>query len=421
MITRVGVELGADTIRAVRLSGWPRSTIRALEVSWDPENPTAGLTALGEALGTVHRLTVAASLELLHVRRLRLPPLPAAEKRRILGLEPDRFFAVQGNDLVFWVRDNSDLVFAVREPLLSSWVPLLESIGRLEGVEPAPVALARAVSKAHIRDGCIIQNGADTGSVLTVLRDGRVHAVRRLFGNGLTAIEPAVESEGATTFYLYPWSEARAAAIRHVVPPDQPRALPDIAGLDPAFLTAYGAAISSPDQAGGGLCTPALEHKITRRRRRDRLLAAVGCVIALALLLWSVDAYRGRAERNLDRRIAALREQAGHVMALQSETEAILRETDAVAQVEASRPQPLEVFLAMSRLLPPTAYVRTVRATGAEWQIDGYAKDAAALIPLFENHPMFSEARFLSSTSRLRVGAETYESFSLACRTAPAP
>jgi len=420
MIIRAGVELGPDTIRAVRVSGWPRPTVRALEVSWDPEKPTPGLTALREALGPVHRLTVAPSLELLHVRRLQLPPVPAPEKRRILSVEPDRFFAVRGDDLVFWVRDDDDLVFAVRESLLASWIPLLESIGRLEGIEPAPVALARALSRAEIREGCVIQNGADEGSALTVLRDGRVHAVRRLFGNTPGAAEAAATSEDPATVYLCPWSEDRARALRDVMAPGQLQAVPEVAGLDPAFLTAYGAALSPPDDTNAGLATPALERKIGRRRHRDRILAIVGCVIALALLIWSVDAYRGRAERNLDRRIAALREQAGEVMALQTETEAILRETGAVAQIESSRPQPLEVFLAMSQLLPPTAYVRTVRAAGSEWQVDGYAKDAAALIPLFEDHPMFSEARFLSSTSRLRVGTETYESFSLAFRYTPA-
>ncbi len=420
MIVRAGVELARDTIRAVRISGWPRPTVRALEVSWDPEQPAAGLTALREALGSVDRLTVAASLDLLHVRRLQLPPLPAAEKRRMLGLEPDRFFPVRGEDLVFWVQEDQDLVFAIRESLLTGWLPFLESIGRLESVEPAPVALARALVKARIREGCVLRNGAANTSELTVLREGRIESVRRLLHDG-PGFEARVLAERSGPIYVCPWDETRAGALEDVVPPDRVQAPPDIAGVGPGFLAAYGAALASSESQDGGLVTPELAHKIARRHRRDRLVATMACAAALIFLLWSADAHRARAERHLDARIAGLREQAGEVLALQTEAEAILRQTGTLSAIVAGRPQPLEVLLGMSRLLPPTAYVRAVRTSGSEWQVDGYAKDAAALIPLFENHPNFAEARFLTGTSRLRVGRETYESFSLALEYTPTP
>ncbi len=101
---------------------------------------------------------------------------------------------------------------------------------------------------------------------------------------------------------------------------------------------------------------------------------------------------------------------------MQERAEALGRRTRAVSAIEAGRPDLLRALLELSERLPAGAWIRSIRAAEGEWEIDGYARDAAALIPLFENDPRFEDVRFRSATSRAQVGTETYENFSLALR-----
>src|SRR5438094_8680859 len=133
-VARLGVELGTRTIRAVRLEGGPRPRARAVEIAWDRESPDEAVQALGQHLGAARRIAVAVDLPLLFTKRVKLPALPAAERRRILRLEPERFFAVRSEDLVPAVRDDDDLIFAAKEAQLAGWVAALAQIAPVERV-----------------------------------------------------------------------------------------------------------------------------------------------------------------------------------------------------------------------------------------------------------------------------------------------
>ena len=109
---------------------------------------------LREGLGRAARVTVAVRLPLLFAKRIRLPPMPLAERRKVLRLEPQRYFPVRLEDLVVAVRED-DLVFAAREEAVEGWMRALDELGPVELVEPGPVALARALDKVGIRDGIV--------------------------------------------------------------------------------------------------------------------------------------------------------------------------------------------------------------------------------------------------------------------------
>ncbi len=422
-MSRLGLELGPRTIRAVRVGGWPKSRARTMEVSWDPENPAEAVAALREHLGPATHVMAAVDLSLLHVKRLQLPPLPLEEKRRLLGLEPDRFFAVRGAELVFSVRDDDDLVFAAREPLVAAWVDALETLGRLERIEPAPLACARALARARVESGLVFRDGRDEGVEALEIEKGRLRWARRLYGRlPEAAAALAAEASGADirpgtdTIYVTPWNEETGRELSARLPNGEVRAPPRVADLDPAYLAAYGAALEVGRGWREALLTADLERKIVRRRRARLASAAVACAAALLFALLSVDAYRARAEGALETRIAELRAQAADALALQERAEALGRRTRAVSAIEAGRPDLLRALLELSERLPAGAWIRSIRAAEGEWEIDGYARDAAALIPLFENDPRFEDVRFRSATSRAQVGTETYENFSLALR-----
>jgi Tfp pilus assembly protein PilN len=92
-----------------------------------------------------------------------------------------------------------------------------------------------------------------------------------------------------------------------------------------------------------------------------------------------------------------------------------------VAAIQAERMDPLAALAALTRRLPPEAYISALRTTGKDWQIDGYAREAAPLVARLEDDPRFEGVHFLSATSRTRMNGILYESFSIALRLVPAP
>src|SRR2546427_558737 len=385
MMARLGIELGARTLRGVRLEGWYRTRARTVEIEWDREHPAEAVAALRQHLGSAPRIALALDLPLLFTKQVKLPALEPAAKRSILRLEPERFFAVRAEDIVPAVRGEDDLVFAAREGPLAEWVAALEQLGPVDVVEPGPVALARALGRASV---------ATAVTLLDAERDG------------IGVVEMC---------------EGRALGV--LLPDATLRALPAVADVDGAFLPAYGAALATgaARDFARTLVPPELATRITTRRRRALALASAACAAALAFALTSVDASRVRATRELGAGLEALRQRAAPALALQNELDALDRKARAIRQIESERAAPLRVVLALSQHLPAGAYLRGLRLSGGDGQIDGYAPNASRLVAQLGGVPEFRDVHFLSATNRVAAGDKTYESFALAFRYAAAP
>jgi hypothetical protein len=420
----LGIELGPRTLRAVRLDGWRAMRTSVLEVAWDGEHPDDAVRAVRDGLGRARRVAVAVPLALLVAKRVRLPPLPAGERRRILRLEPQRFFAVRLEEMAVAVRDD-DFVFATREAPLAAWLRALEALGPVELVEPGPVSLARGLAAAGVADGVAVLDDPEHGLGMVELRGGEVTVARRPFGPldvAAAAVREAADTDGAPRrVYVEPWSEARAGVLAAPGARSTAEPFPASGPVAGPFLTAYGAARGDGRDLAATLAPEELGARILARRRRVRGGAVLGCAAAAAFALASLDAWRERGARVLAERVAALERRAAPVAALQREVAALDRRARAVAQLRAARTDPLAVLSALSTRLPVGAYVRSVRATGADWQVDGYALQAAGVLEGLSQGPPFRDVHFLSATNRVQVNERDYESFSVAFRVVPAP
>lgn len=422
-MARLGVELAARTLRGVRVDGWPTPRTRVVEIPWDRDHPDEAVQVLGQHLGGARRIAVAVDLALLYTKRLKLPARPAAERRAILRLEPERFFAVRAEDMVPAVRADDDLVFAAKEAPLATWVAALERLAPVDLVEPSPVALSRALARAPLNDAVTLCDARGDGIGFVEIRGGQVSSARRLFGDVDGAALALTSAGRPATIYLNPWSEERVRALAARLPGVTVQPLPAVGGVAGPFLAAYGAALAigtEPDVATT-LVSPELGRSIRARHRRELGLAVAACVAALGFALTSLDASRARALRDVVLALPGLRERAAPALALQTALATMARQAQAIRQIELERPDPLAVLLALSRRLPPGAYVRGLRSAGADWQVDGYAPNAARLLAALGAAPEFKDVHFLSATNRAQVGERTYESFALAFRYAPAP
>ena len=424
MMARLGVELGPRAVRGVRLEGWFRPRARAVEVQCDPDNPVEAVEALRQHLGPAHRIAVAIDLPLLFIKQVKLPPLSEPEKRNILRLEPERFFPVRAEELVPAVRGDDNLVFAAKEAALATWVAALEQLGPVDVVEPGPLALARALAHAQLTDAVVLLDGQADGIGVVEIREGRVTRARRMFGTLDDAAAALLENGGASgPIYLTPWSEDRVRVLGTLLPEAFVQPLPTVADVGGPFLPAYGAAlgIGTKPNIPETLISPEFGARITVRWRRELGLAVAAAATALVFALASADAWRARVTPGLEASLQSLQQRAAPALALQNQLQALAREAQAIRQIERQRPDPLGVLLVLSKQLPAGAYLRGIRWSGAEWQIDGYAPNASRLVAQLGAAPEFKEVRFLSATTRGALGDRTYESFALAFRYAPAP
>jgi hypothetical protein len=417
----IGLELDPRVIRGVRLEGWNPRPTRALEVEWTADTIGEVVRGLREQLGPARRVAVAVRLPLLFAKRVKLPPLPPADRRKILRLEPQRFFPVRLEELVIAL-GQGDLVFAAREDKIAEWTAALEVLGPVDLVEPGPVALARALGRAGVIDAVAVLDDAASGVGVIEIRNGAVTGTRRVYGP-LAAAAAALESAVSGSphpVYLAPWSEDRARALAPGLSGASPEPLPDTPAVPAPFQTAYGAALGIGRDLDDALLTDELGARIRGRRRRELVFAALACVAALVFALMSADAWRARTARQLADEVRDLQAKAAPALALRNEIGILSRQTQAITEVEAERPDPLRLMLALLSRLPPGAHLQALRLTGAGWQIDGYAPQAASVIEALGGAPEFHEVRFIAATNRAQFGDRTYESFSVAFRFVPA-
>lgn len=386
MSRRVGLELTGDRVRAVTVSRWRHAPFESFEIRWDPRAPADAVLVLRQHLGDVTGIGLSVGIEFLHVKHVKLPPVSTAERRSILMLEPDRFFPIEGGEVVVSVGDASDIVFAADAGLVDLWIATFERWAPVENVEAAPVSLARALRKGRVREGSFRLPTATEEYGIAELRDGVLVSARRVSG-GIAAGEP--------------------------------KNPPVIRGVQSAFVPAFGAVLGAGDSPDEMLVSDSGHARIRRRRMAAVTRAAINFALALAFALAALDRSRSRLRESVEREIVAVTPRAAGGASLQTRLASMDVELAAAQNVIAARVDPVAVLAALSRRLPAGATVMSVRADGDDWQIDGTARDAGALIPALAADARFEDVRFLSASSRFREGNRTYETFSIALRALP--
>ena len=387
MSVRVGLEVGREIIRAVTVSRWRGAPLEVFALRWDPQKPADAVAVLRQNLGEVSSISVAVGFELLHVKHIKLPPVSREERQRILLLEPDRFFPIEGGGVVVSVSDETDLVFAADASLVDSLIAALERWAPVNSVEAAPAAFTRALGRAGIRSGSFTlpAGPGEYGSI--EIASHALLSARRAVG------EPASKAP---------------------IPRKK-------AGVAEEYLTAFGAALGLDDPPDSMLVSNATYTRIRRRRMNSLSIAAVNCALALVFLVASADRWRSRSLGEIDSEITATTPKAATAAALQGRLAQMDMESSAATEIGAHRSDPVAILTALSRRLPRDAVVMSARSDGDRWQIDGTAQDAGALIPALAADPRFEDVRFLSASARFREGGRAYETFSIGFRGRPAP
>jgi hypothetical protein len=255
----------------------------------------------------------------------------------------------------------------------ATWAPV-------ESVEPAPVAMWRALSRSGTRFGTVeISAGADEAGLLT-LADDRITLVRRA---PLTMPSPADP-------------------------------LPAMIGPLPGeAATAWGATLGVRDDLSGALLTPPLEARWRSRARRRLATAVLAATASVVLLAQSIGIARERRLAWLDNEVAATKVQATPALQHVADAARLDHERALIADIVETRAPVMTPLSRLADLLPPGAVAQRVRMTGRDWQVDGSAPAASAVLSALAAESLFTNVRLLGPSARVTSGASPRETFSI--------
>jgi hypothetical protein len=375
-----GVEIGRDRVRVVVRTR--RGTLHTYEMPIAADRLDDVVAQLSAAAGDVRMIGLAIGLAHLHVKQVKLPPVKHAARRQMLAVEPERWFVVpQGSPTAVSLTPGGDIALGADGAYVEACVRAFSKWAPVQRVEAAPLALTRALNSAGQR-AAVAALDAPHGEVGVVeTRDGALFSVRRARATDLAA--PAVS------------------------PTTSP-------GLDPAFSAAFGAALAFDGALDFMLLTPALEGSFVGAQRRRVAMWSVAAAVAVTAVLWSAGASRERLRGALDTEVAAARAQARAGSSLALRAMSIDRELAAISTTTRSRPDALTAMSALGLRLPVSAVAQRVRMVGNEWQVEGNAKKAAAVLAALAAEPHFEKVRFLAPSNRFRDGTDDRETFAIA-------
>jgi hypothetical protein len=376
----VGIEIGADRVRAVVRSRGGR--LSTYELPFVPERINEMVTQLATAAGDVRGIGLAIGLAHLHVKQVKLPPVAHAARRQMLIVEPERWFAVQpGASTAVALTPDGDIALAADGTTVDACVRALSRWSAVRRIEAAPMALARALGAAgHPSSSAALDAGiGEVGAIET--KDGVLRSVRRARASDLAAA------------------------------PASPSLAKD---LDPAFSVALGAALDFDGTIDAMLLTPWLERGFISAQRRRVVTWATAALLAISAAGWAAGASRERLLSALESELIAARRTATPGVELSSRVMAIDRELAAISTTTASRPDIAAALAALGARLPRAAVAQRVRVVGREWQVEGNAQTAAAVLAALAAEPAFEKVRFLAPSNRFRDGTADRETFAIA-------
>jgi hypothetical protein len=376
----IGVELGAERVRAVVRAR--SGALRTFEVAYTPDRLDDMVAQLSAAVGDVRGIGLTIGLAHLHVKQVKLPPVPHAARRQMLSVEPERFFAVpQGASTAVSLTADGTIAMAADGLWVDACVRAFSLWSEVRRVEAAPVSLVRALTAAgHPTTGAALDAGpGETGSIES--KGGVLRSVRRARASDLAAA------------------------------PSSPSLAKD---LDPAFSVALGAVLGFDGATDGMLLTPALERAFLGRQHRQIAVWATAALLAVGATCWAAGVSRDRTLTALDADLARARNAATTGTRLSTQAMAIDRELAAIATTSQSREDVLAAMAALGARLPKDAVAQRVRIVGSEWQVEGNAQTASAVLAALAAEPGFDKVRFLAPSNRFREGTTDRETFAIA-------
>ncbi len=182
-------------------------------------------------------------------------------------------------------------------------------------------------------------------------------------------------------------------------------------GIEPAFADCWEGDGSKPAQVDF-----LLQPGSTRQPRGPQAAQVLaGLAIVLAISAAGIWTYRHQSTLEaLERRTQMARAEADTVRRAVAASQTASAQLEAMTELMRNRLPVVRIIEELTVLIPDDAWVSDLRIDGETIELSGFARSAAALVPIMENSPLFREAGFMAPV--IFDNAEGKERFSLRVR-----
>jgi len=154
-----------------------------------------------------------------------------------------------------------------------------------------------------------------------------------------------------------------------------------------------------------------LPHRELKRAARRRqfnfmLVAALAGAVGVAVLGQTLISARKSNQENrnryLEQEIAKLDVQIGEIKRIREQTQALLERKQVVETLQSNRTEVVHLFDEMIRQLPEGLYLKAIKQTGVDIQLQGYTQSSARVSSLMRNldaSPWFENPRLIEIKS----------------------
>ncbi|RUM53028.1 MAG: hypothetical protein DSY87_04790 [Methylococcus sp.] len=138
-----------------------------------------------------------------------------------------------------------------------------------------------------------------------------------------------------------------------------------------------------------------------RRRKMQGMLITL--LVSLIIAACAVPAYmKDSYIDELDSKVRKEKRVATKILTLKKEAEAILRETDALLTRKTNYPDMVELLSELTERIPNNTWLTRFNYSNGKLQIHGQSPQAANMIGILEDSPMFTQTSFISPVSQVR-------------------
>ncbi len=150
-----------------------------------------------------------------------------------------------------------------------------------------------------------------------------------------------------------------------------------------------------------------LPHRELKRAARRRqfnfllaaaLIGAVGVSVVGQTVISARQANQENRNQYLEQEIAKLDVQIGEIKKIREQTQALLERKQIVETLQSNRTEVVHLFNEMIRQLPEGLYLKAIKQTGNQLQLQGYTQSSARVSTLMRNleaSPWFENPRLV--------------------------
>lgn len=156
-----------------------------------------------------------------------------------------------------------------------------------------------------------------------------------------------------------------------------------------------------------------LPHREEKRKaRREQFYALSGLMLVLGLVIWFlgftvINGYISSQESKnayLKKQVAELDKQIDEIKKLKEQTEALLARKQIIESLQANRAETVYLFNELAKQVPAGVYLRSVKQTGLNVTLNGYAQSSARVSTLMRN---LDESPLLEKPALVEIKAAT--------------